>query len=97
METVEIQVVLTEAAVAEILDAITHTSARLLARDPDAIYATLQQRRAAVGGAGARAGKPARLSTFATVSVGLAPRASQPSSMARRKCERSRHAHRRTF
>ena len=50
METVEIQVVLTEAAVAEILDAITHTSARLLARDPDAIYATLQQRRAAVGG-----------------------------------------------
>jgi len=50
METVEIQVVLTEAAVADILNAITNTSARLLARDPDAIYATLQQRRAAVGG-----------------------------------------------
>ena len=50
METVEIRVVLTDAAVAEILDAITHTSARLLARDPDAIYATLKQRRAAVGG-----------------------------------------------
>jgi hypothetical protein len=50
METVEIRVVLTDAAVAEILDAITHTSARLLARDPDAIYAALKQRRAAVGG-----------------------------------------------
>ncbi|HWM70680.1 MAG TPA: hypothetical protein VNO35_29190 [Steroidobacteraceae bacterium] len=50
METVEIRVVLTDAAVAEILDAIANTSARLLARDPDAIYATLKQRRAAVGG-----------------------------------------------
>jgi hypothetical protein len=50
METVEIKVVLTDAAVADILDAITHTSTRLLARDPDAIYATLKQRRAAVGG-----------------------------------------------
>ena len=50
METVEIRVVLTDAAVAGILDAITHTSTRLLARDPDAIYATLKQRRVAVGG-----------------------------------------------
>jgi len=50
METVEIQVVLTDAAVADILDAVTNTSARVLARDPDAVYATLKQRRAAVGG-----------------------------------------------
>ena len=50
MKTVEIQVVLADAAVAEILEAITHTSALLLARDPDAIYATLKQRRAALGG-----------------------------------------------
>jgi glycerol-3-phosphate O-acyltransferase len=50
METVEIRVVLTDAAVAEILDAIANTSARLLARDPDAINATLKQRRTAVGG-----------------------------------------------
>jgi hypothetical protein len=50
METVEIKVVLTDAAVAEILDAVTNTSARVLARDPDAIYDTLKQRRAAVGG-----------------------------------------------
>jgi hypothetical protein len=50
METGEIQVVLTDAAVADILDAITNRSELLLARDPDAIYATLKQRRAAVGG-----------------------------------------------
>jgi len=50
METVKIQVVLTDAAVAEILGAITHKSALLLARDPDAIYATLKQRRCALGG-----------------------------------------------
>ena len=50
METVEIRVVLTDAAVAEILDAITNTSTRVLARDPDAVYAALKQRRAAVGG-----------------------------------------------
>ena len=50
METVEIQVVLTDAAVADILDAVTHTSAQVLARDPGAIYATLKQRRAALGG-----------------------------------------------
>ena len=50
METVEIRVVLTDAAVADILDAVTNTTARVLARDPDAIYATLKQRRAAVGG-----------------------------------------------
>jgi hypothetical protein len=50
METVKIQVVLTDAAVAEILDAITNMSARLLARDPDTIYVTLKQRRAALGG-----------------------------------------------
>jgi hypothetical protein len=50
MKTAEIKVVLTDAAVAEILEAITNTSALLMARDPDAIYATLKQRRAALGG-----------------------------------------------
>jgi hypothetical protein len=50
MKTVEIRVVLTDAAVAEILEAIKNKSALLLASDPDAIYATLKQRRAALGG-----------------------------------------------
>jgi hypothetical protein len=50
MKTVEIKVVLTDAAVAEILEAITNKTALLLARDPDAIYATLKQRRCALGG-----------------------------------------------
>jgi hypothetical protein len=50
MKTAEIKVVLTGEAVAEILDAITNKSALLLARDPDAIYSTLKQRRAALGG-----------------------------------------------
>jgi len=50
MKTVEIKVVLTDAAVAEILEAISNKSALLLASDPDAIYATLKQRRAALGG-----------------------------------------------
>jgi hypothetical protein len=36
--------------VAEILAAITNKSALLLASDPDAIYATLKQRRCALGG-----------------------------------------------
>lgn len=50
MKTVEIKVVLTEVAVTEILAAITNQSARLLARHPDALYATLKQRRSALGG-----------------------------------------------
>ena len=50
MKTVEIKLMLTETAIAEVLDAITNTSALLLARDPDALYATLKQRRAALGG-----------------------------------------------
>ena len=50
METVEIQVVLTDATVAEILEAITNKSTLLLASDPDAIYATLKHRRSALGG-----------------------------------------------
>jgi hypothetical protein len=50
MKTVEIRVVLTEVAVTEILEAITNQSARLLARHPDALYATLKQCRGALGG-----------------------------------------------
>ena len=50
MKTVEIKVVLTDAAVTEILAAITNKSALLLACDPNGIYATLKQRRGALGG-----------------------------------------------
>ena len=50
MKNAEITLILTEAAVAELLDAITNRTAQLLARDPDAIYATLKHRRAALGG-----------------------------------------------
>jgi hypothetical protein len=50
METIEIKLILTDAAVTEILEAITNKSALLLASEPDAIYATLKQRRGALGG-----------------------------------------------
>jgi hypothetical protein len=50
METAEIKVILTEAAVAEVLEAITNKSVLLLASYPDARYETLKQRRCAVGG-----------------------------------------------
>ena len=50
MKNSEVKVVLTDAAVAEILEAVTKKSALMLAIDPDAIYATLKQRRSALGG-----------------------------------------------
>jgi len=50
MKTADIKLILTEAAVAELLEAITNKSTLLLASDPDAIYATLKQRRCALGG-----------------------------------------------
>jgi hypothetical protein len=50
MKTAQITLILTEAAVTELLEAITNQSALLMARDPDAIYDTLKQRRAALGG-----------------------------------------------
>ena len=50
MKTAQITLILTDAAVAEILTAITNKSALLLASNPDAIYATLKQRRCALGG-----------------------------------------------
>ena len=50
MKTAEITLILTDAAIATVLEAITNNSALLMARDPDAIYATLKQRRAALGG-----------------------------------------------
>jgi hypothetical protein len=40
MKTAQITLILTDTAVAEILEAITNTSDRLTARDPDAIHAT---------------------------------------------------------
>lgn len=50
MKAADIKLILTDAAVAELLEAITNKSVLLLASDPDAIYATLKQRRAALGG-----------------------------------------------
>jgi hypothetical protein len=50
MKTIESKLILTDAAIAELLEAITNQSALLLASNPDAIYATLKQRRAALGG-----------------------------------------------
>jgi hypothetical protein len=50
MKTADIKLILTEAAVAEVLEAITNKSALLLASHPDALYATLKQRRYALGG-----------------------------------------------
>ena len=50
MENAEIKVILTEAAVAEILEAITNKSVLLVASHPEARYETLKQRRCAVGG-----------------------------------------------
>lgn len=50
MENAEIKVTLTEAAVAEILNAITNKSVLLVASNPDARYETLHERRCAVGG-----------------------------------------------
>jgi hypothetical protein len=50
MKTAQITLILTDTAVAEILEAITNQSDRLTGRDPDAIHATLKQRRAALGG-----------------------------------------------
>lgn len=50
MENAEIKVTLTEAAVAEILTAITNKSVLLVASNPEARYETLKERRCAVGG-----------------------------------------------
>ncbi len=50
MKTAKIKVVLIDAAVAEVLEAITNKSAQLLASYPEALYATPEQRRCAVGG-----------------------------------------------
>jgi hypothetical protein len=50
MKTAQIKLVLTEAAVAEILEAIVNKSALLVASHPDALYVTLEQRRCALGG-----------------------------------------------
>jgi hypothetical protein len=50
MENAEIRVILTEAALAEILEAITNKSVLLVASHPEATYETLKARRCAVGG-----------------------------------------------
>ena len=50
MKTIEIKVVLTDAAVTELLEAITNKSVLLTTSHPDALYATLKQRRCALGG-----------------------------------------------
>jgi len=50
MENAEIRVILTDAALTEVLEAIVNKSVLLLASDPEARYATLKQRRCAVGG-----------------------------------------------
>jgi hypothetical protein len=50
MRTVEFKFTLTEVAVAKLLEGITSKSEILVARHPDAIYATLKLRRAALGG-----------------------------------------------
>ena len=50
MENAEIKVILTEAAVAELLEAITNKSVLLVASNPDARYETLKARHANLGG-----------------------------------------------
>jgi hypothetical protein len=50
MENAEIKVTLTEAAVAEVLEAITNKSVLLVASHPDARYETLKARHANLGG-----------------------------------------------
>lgn len=50
MKTAEIKLILTDAQIAEVLEAITNKSALLSASHPDTLYATLKQRRGALGG-----------------------------------------------
>lgn len=50
MTTFPIRIPLTEAAIAEIMDAITTRSARLLAAEPEAPYRALERRWREIGG-----------------------------------------------